>query len=361
MRMYFSDSKGLDVSDFPMVDETLTALAEGNPERVHLLAALRLQGDDQERLYELARIQRNRMFPSEEVEVRSVMEISNICNQTCHYCSMAKGSGLKRYVLKESDVQTIVRVLYASGRRVLLVQSGENASRKFIDFIAKMTSQIRTECPEMEVILCLGNLTKEEYIQLREAGGTRYILKHETANPELYHRVKPADTLPRRLECLELLLEIGFHVGSGNIVGLPGQTPDDLVDDLLLLGRYPLAMSSTTVFIPGEMCDFRNEAPGNIETTFNFLALIRILYPDRLIPSTSSLERGKMKGQYTGLMAGANTVTVHDATPSDIKELFPIYSTHRIVPTSVHLMHAVENAGLKPAIKGLIHDNYRSA
>jgi biotin synthase len=194
---------------------------------------------------------------------------------------------------------------------------------------------------------------------LRQAGARRYVLKYEASNPVLYRQIKPTDTLDQRLRCLDMIIEAGYQTGTGNIVGMPNQTPEDLVSDLLMLGRFKLAMSSTTVFIPGEKCAYCDEACGDLDITLNFLALIRILYPDRLIPTTSSLEKVRTEGQYLGLMAGANTVTCHDGTPEQLKPLFPIYSTRRFTPGSHHLFAAVAKAGLHPAQQGLIHAHYR--
>jgi biotin synthase len=48
-----------------------------------------------------------------------------------------------------------------------------------------------------------------------------------------------------------------------------------------------------------------------------------------------------------GLMAGANTVTIHDGTPDELKALFPIYSVNRFVPKRTYFDAIVQKAGLK--------------
>ena len=95
--------------------------------------------------------------------------------------------------------------------------------------------------------------------------------------------------------------------------------------------------NSCTPFIPGEGSELHDAEPGDVNLALNTMALIRIMYPTRLIPTTSSLERAMKGGQLTGLMAGANTVTVHDATPEERKDDFPIYSSHRFTPHEQHL------------------------
>src|SRR5437588_3362143 len=322
------------------------ALANQEYEREVLLQALLLEQDEQAELFTLARARRQGCFPRNEVEVRSVIEVSNVCRQACHYCGMAKGNTQPKYLLPYDEFLEIMGHLYAWGRRVVLVQSGENQSQKFVDHVSRCIRTAKDRYPDVEFILCLGNLSETQYRQLKDAGGARYILKFETSNPELYAKLKPTDTLEERVLCLETLVELGYKVGTGNIVGLPGQSLEDLADDLLFAGRFPLAMVSSTVFIPGEDTKLRGSPTGNLDWTLNTLALMRIMYPDRLIPTTSPLERLKKGGQSMGLLAGANTVTIHDGTPDELKKLFPIYSTNRFTPNAENLQNSVKNAGL---------------
>lgn len=330
------------------------ALANQEYDRDVLMQALQLQYEEQQELWALARARRLGCFPNNEVEVRSVIEVSNVCRQACHYCGMAKGNPQPKYLMPHDEFVEVVDHLYAWGRRVLLVQSGENQSQKFVDYATRCTKTITDKYPDLEVILCLGNLSDAQYRQLKAAGAARYVLKFETANAELYHKLKPTDTLDERVACLENLIELGYKVGTGNIVGLPGQTLDDLVDDLLFAARWPMAMVSSTVFIAGEDTHLRGAPAGNLDWTLNTMALMRIMSPDRLIPTTSPLERLRTGGQAMGLMAGANTVTIHDGTPEQMKKLFTIYATKRFTPNAENLQNSAKTAGLGLAKGSLI-------
>ena len=314
------------------VDSLVEALAAGDFSRETLRRGLLARGSAQEKLFALARERRDAVWPAREVETRSVIELSNVCQQSCNYCSMAKESKLKRYVIKMDPLLEQVDFLYERGRRVILLQSGENDSDKFVDYAAKCCAEFKKRHPDLEIILCMGNLSHDQYVRLKDAGADRYILKFESSSPALYNTWKPSDTLDQRLACLQDLVDIGYKVGTGNMVGMPGQSLDDVIDDILLLGKYDLSMMSCTVFIPGEMCNYSNQPMGDVEIALNQMALMRIMYPKRLMPTTSCLERGKKGGQLMGLMAGGNTVTIHDGTPDEFKKLFPIYSTERCSP-----------------------------
>lgn len=324
----------------------LSELSSGNFTRDSISNALLLRGEEQQELFLIAQSRRSASFPKEEVEVRSVIELSNVCQQSCNYCSMHKGNDLKRYVIKEQDVVEMAEFLYSKGRRVFLFQSGENHAKAFVEYMGRCISRIKAAHPDSEIILCSGNLDKDQYRFLKDSGADRYILKFESSSPELYHEWKPSDTLDKRLACLDDLIDLGFKVGTGNMIGLPGQSLDAIVEDILFIHRTDVAMMSSTVFIPNEGCHYHDQAMGDVNLVFNTMALMRIMNPGRLMPTTSCLEKALHDGQLTGLMAGANTVTIHDGTPENFRELFPIYSTDRCTPGEERMRNLVQRAGL---------------
>ncbi len=327
--------------------EVLKYLDKGTFYREILEIALLFTGEEQEALFKLARERRDKAFPEKFVEVRSVIEISNKCRQGCSYCSMGKKMEMREYTIDESTLNSLMEYLYSKGRRVVLFQSGENGEQDYIDMVSRCIEKIKDKYNDFIIILCLGNLSKKQYIQLRMAGADRYILKFETSNPVIYKKAKPNDSLENRLKCIDYILEAGFSLGSGNIVGLPGQIITDIANDLLLLHKYNLSMNSATVFIPTEASAYKDEPCGDLNITLNTMALMRIMNPGSLIPATSSLEKVKKGGQLQGLMAGANTVTIHDGTPDELKSLFPIYSVERVTPNKQHFMDIVDKAFLK--------------
>ncbi|MFC2048820.1 radical SAM protein [Elusimicrobiota bacterium] len=308
--------------------------------------ALQFRADAQKQLFSLARKKRSENSPQRKVEVRSVIEISNICVQNCNFCNINCQSKLKRYTITYEEFMRITEFLYQKGRRVLLIQSGENNTQKYIDFISKCIGDAKSRFSNLFIILCLGNLNYKQYRQLKIAGADRYINKFETSNPILYKKIKPKDSLEKRIECINMLSDLDFEVGSGNIVGFPGQTNQDLVEDLLFINQLRLSMISTSIFISGEDSNYSSEPHGDIDTTLNYMALMRILYPKMLIPSTSSLERAAKGGQYLGLMAGADTVTIHDGTPQHLKKSFPVYSINRFIPNEEHIKGIVKRANM---------------
>lgn len=328
-------------------DKILSALVRENYSIEVLCQALLFTGSAQQKLFALAQETRHMHFPENRAQVRSVIEVSNICRQRCRYCAIGGKNQAMNYSLNSEQIVMLVEFLYKQGRRTVLLQSGENVNEEFIQNIECAVTEICHIHNDIRIILCLGNLSYEQYERLYNAGAKDYILKFETSNAELFSYCKPNDTFEQRIECIKSLCKIGYNVGSGNIVGLPGQTLEDLANDLRLVHELPLAMNSTTIFIPAENSDFADMPAGNPNYTLNMMALMRIMNPHRLMPTTSSLEKMIEDGQFLGLLAGANTVTVHDGTPEEFQSHFPIYSAKRIRPQTEHFHDILSRAGMR--------------
>ena len=91
-------------------------------------------------------------------------------------------------------------------------------------------------CTDCAITLSTGEATKAEYQQLFDAGADRFLLRHETHNADHYQQLHPPRLLAsHRQQCLWDLKEIGYQVGTGFMVGSPGQTSKHLAEDLLFL------------------------------------------------------------------------------------------------------------------------------
>jgi biotin synthase len=318
-----------------------------------LIKTLLFKKGNQDSLFLEARQARNKSIFGDKIEVRSVIEFSNICNQICNYCGMSRDSKIERYILSKEEFLSRVEFIYNRGRRVIVVQSGEINSEKILMLLCSIIASAKSRFPEIEFIGSFGSLKKNQYKRIKEAGIDRYILKFETSNPRLYKSIKPVDTLANRIRCIKFLIELGFSVGIGNMIGFPGQTTEDIANDLVLIKDFKISMASTSVFIPHSQSKFCNHPPGHIDLTLNYIALMRILYPGIIIPSTSCLEILRKEGQHLGLMAGANAITIHDGTPLFFKKLYTIYNLNRFQPDERFVNRIIKKAMLKPCVSFL--------
>jgi biotin synthase len=159
---------------------------------------------------------------------------------------------------------------------------------------------------------------------LREAGADRYLLRIETSSPELYRQLHPDSDWDHRLECLLALRRTGFQVGSGVMIGLPGQTLSMLADDLLFLQSLDLDMIGVGPFIPHPATPLADTLGGTLELALRFVALVRLLCPDTHIPATTALGALSPTGRQQALQAGAN-VLMPNCTPMQHREQYQLY------------------------------------
>jgi len=319
-----------------------------------IVEALSCRGQRQKDLFRYARGVRDEVFAG-AVEARSVIEYSNVCRQECGFCGMNRLSPVERYCMKTEEFLGRFEKLYVRGRRVIMVQSGEFGPGPLFERLYAALKQVRSRYRDCSIICSLGNLDTRQYERLRGIGIQRYLLKFETSDPRLYKKIKPSDSLRNRLARIKTLKRLGFQVSSGNITGLPGQTLESLADDILLLKELDIPMCSTSVFIPNDFSKFAGAAPADVNTALNFLAILRIVCPSAVIPSTSALELAAKGGQLAGLMAGCNCVTLHDGTPAGQEQKYIIYKEKRCKPKD-DLFKIIANAGLRPSARSILKE-----
>ncbi|MBP5235373.1 MAG: [FeFe] hydrogenase H-cluster radical SAM maturase HydE, partial [Bacteroidales bacterium] len=171
-----------------------------------------------------------------DVYVRGLIEFSNHCRNNCRYCGIRAGNNpVRRYRLSEEEIIAIADKGYGQGFRTIVLQGGEDP---FFDdeSICRIIKGIKDVHPDCAVTLSIGEKPEESYKKYFEAGASRYLLRHETADEAHYRRLHPETmSLGNRKQCLRNLKKIGFQVGAGFMVGSPYQTLDNLVADLRFL------------------------------------------------------------------------------------------------------------------------------
>jgi len=264
-----------------------------------------------------------RQTVGDAVHVRGIIEFSNFCRCNCLYCGLRRDNHrlARRRMSFEQIVETAV-LAERLGLGTVVLQSGEDLWWT-AEGVAELIAEIKRRT-HLAVTLSLGEREAWEYALWREAGADRYLLKHETADPELYRRLHPGASFENRLECLETLAELGYQIGAGCIIGLPGQTPASLAADLRLLQCFEVHMAGLGPLIPHRDTPLAHAPTGSLAVTLNMLALARLLLPDLMLPATTALETAQPGGQLAGLKAGAN-VLMPNLTPRDQATLYEIY------------------------------------
>ncbi len=294
-----------------------------------------LSDDDLERLIDNRQYEKALMHNAEEVRrvhygtdvyIRGLIEISNCCQNNCFYCGIrSDNKKLKRYRLTKEQIISCCNQGYPLGFRTFVLQSGEGGF--FSDEeLCEIISGIKTAYPDCAVTLSLGEKSFASYRSFFDAGADRYLLRHETADEEHYRLLHPQEmTLENRRQCLINLKKIGFQVGSGFMVGSPGQTIKHLVRDLRFLQELQPDMIGIGPYISHRDTPFYDCPNGELHLCLRLIAILRLMFPHALIPSTTALGSITENGRELGLTAGANVV-MPNLSPSGVRKLYEIYN-----------------------------------
>lgn len=260
------------------------------------------------------------------VYIRGLIEISNICRQNCRYCGIRAGNAqAERYRLSPEQILDCCEHGYGLGFRTFVLQGGEDAW--FTDErLADMLRSIKKRWPDCAVTLSVGERSTESYRLLKEAGADRFLLRHETADPVHYAKLHPAaQSWKHRMDCLKALKSCGYQTGAGFMVGSPWQTTDCLVKDLCFLRDFQPEMVGIGPFIPHAQTPFAAFPAGSVERTLVMVALVRLLLPCAMLPSTTALGTAAGNGRERGILAGAN-VLMPNLSPREARARYRLYN-----------------------------------
>jgi biotin synthase len=282
-----------------------------------------LNEESKKYLIEKAHETRMRIY-GDKVYIRGLIEFTNYCSRNCVYCGIrAENKKADRYRLTLEEILECTDIGNELGYKTFVLQGGEDpyyTDEKLIEII----KAIKERYPENAITISLGERSYESYKKLYEAGADRYLLRHETATKELYHRFHPGASFENRRQCLYNLKEIGYQIGAGFMVGLPGQENKDLVNDLRFIKELNPHMCGLGPFIPHKDTALKEYKSGTLEKTIIMLALVRLLLPNVLLPVTTALGSINPLGREMGIKAGANVV-MPNLSPRSVREKYSLY------------------------------------
>ena len=267
---------------------------------------------------------------------RGIVEFSNICEKDCYYCGIRKSNAeMKRFMIPEDDIVKSAVWAFNAGYGSIVLQSGERSDPTYVDMVERVLERIQAECDhKVGITISLGEQSEETYRRWFKAGAHRYLLRIETTNSELFYKIHPENELHHfetRVECLGRLRRAGFQVGTGVMIGLPFQTTDDLVNDILffkekdidMIGMGPYLFHSDTP-LNQYRADWEISKPELLQKGLKMIAVTRIHLKDVNIAATTALQALKHTGREAGLKAGANII-MPNATDTEYRESYQLY------------------------------------
>lgn len=258
----------------------------------------------------------------DEVHLRGLIEFSNICHCFCKYCGLrSENKELDRYRILPDDIVKYAQKAVEMGYKTIVLQSGEDAfyTRKILCDIIKRIKEF-----DVALTLSIGERSFDDYKAFRDCGADRYLIRIETTDKDLYKKMHPNMSFDNRVRCLKDLRKLGFEVGTGCLVGLPEQTVESLVDDVLFFKEINADMVGIGPFIAHPHTPLKDMPNGNFTLALKVMALTRILLKNINIPATTAMETLNPNGRIIALQSGANVV-MPNVTTTEYRAKYEIY------------------------------------
>lgn len=304
-------------------DEALRLAQEGAPpDERWLTPLLACSDDDAPALYAAAdAVRAKAMGP--DVYLRALVEFSNHCRRNCRYCGLRRDNlAAARYRLQPADIVATAQEAAGLGYGTVVLQSGEDPWYT-TERLAEAIRGIKASTG-MAVTLSVGERDPDTYRAWRQAGADRFLLRIETTDPGLFAALHPDDDLEGRKACLCSLRGLGYQLGSGVMVGLPGQTVAMLARDIVWLHELGAEMIGVGPFIPHPDTPLGGEPGGTVEQTLRLVAALRLVFPRAHLPATTAMGTLDPQGRERALQVGAN-VMMPNVTPTTYRAQYEIY------------------------------------
>lgn len=295
--------------------------------------------DNLNKLYEKAYSIKEK-YVGRKAYYRGLIEFSNRCVKNCYYCGIRSGNeNVERFDMSGDEIIKMAKWAYENNYGSVTLQSGERQDKNFEKFVKDMILDIKeVSNGKLGLTLCLGEQTEAIYREWFEAGGHRYLLRIETTNEELYKVIHPDNNIhsfQKRVDCLKTLKKIGYQVGTGVMIGLPGQTEEDLVNDILFFEKMDIDMIGMGPYVVHKDTPLGKDVINNDLNTeeekykrfvlgLKMIAITRLYLKDVNIAATTALQALNPLGRELGLKAGAN-ILMPIITIEEHREKYQLY------------------------------------
>lgn len=271
-----------------------------------------------------------------KVYLRGLIELTNHCSKNCYYCGIrAANKNVTRYTLTEQEVLDCADFAWKQGFGSLVIQSGELSGTAFTSQIESLLHKIHQHTNnELTITLSCGEQSLDTYKRWFKAGAERYLLRIETTNKDLYYQIHPNDThhaWENRIEALQNLRLAGYQVGTGVMIGLPGQSISDLAGDIEFFRSMDVDMVGMGPYIEHaetpmyEKAHMLWPAAERFRMGLLMIAVLRLNMPWINMAASTALETLDPLGRQKGILAGANVV-MPNLTPVTNRKNYQLYN-----------------------------------
>lgn len=257
--------------------------------------------------------------------IHGIIEFSNYCVRNCLYCGLRRDSkDIRRYRMTPDEiVNSVYDAVNRHGYKLIVLQSGDDFYYTD-DMLCGIIRKIKEKC-RVFIFMSVGERSRTSYEKMKDAGANGVLFRFETSNKTLYNSIHPGQSYDERITLLREMKKMGYFIATGFLIGLPGQTVENIADDIITTKSIGANMVTVGPFIPSDTTPMAVHPAGSAAMTLKVTAVSRLLMPKAKIPVTTALETiENEEGRRLGLSSGANSL-MFNLTPEKFKDDYRIY------------------------------------
>ncbi|MDR3205783.1 MAG: methylornithine synthase PylB [Candidatus Methanoplasma sp.] len=315
-----------------------------------IVALLSSKGAEAERVMEAARGVRDRMFGNKTF-IYGFVYFSTYCRNDCAFCYYRRTNSLRRYRKSEDEIVMLSASLRDAGINLVDLTMGEDpvmcadGHKAMRDVVRRVKEEVG-----IAVMASPGAMDRESFRPMSEAGADWFACYQETYNRGLFSKLRLEQDFDRRFNQKIWAREAGMLTEDGMMVGL-GETVRDRAEAILGMGAAGCEQIRAMTFVPQKGTPMSGTDASASDDELISIAVMRLLYPDRLIPASLDVEG--IAGLRTRLDAGANVITSIVPPKMDLAGVaqheLDIDNGHRSVD---HVLEMLDSMGRKAASCG---------
>lgn len=259
-----------------------------------------------DKIYKAACKVRDRNF-HKKIFMYGFVYFSTYCRNNCAFCYFRANNDMPpRYRKSINEIVETAVELKKSGIHLIDLTMGEDPY--FVSHPEELVEIVKAvkEATGLPIMVSPGVFPDEVIDRLEEAGADWYALYQETHNEKLYSTLRPEQAYEERMHAKMYAKNIGMLVEEGLLTGI-GDSKEDAADSFFEMKNIGASQVRTMTFVPQEGTPLADVHPATFRDELLNIAVMRLLFPDKLIPA--SLDVDGLKGLRARLMAGANVVT----------------------------------------------------
>ncbi len=268
------------------------------------------KADQIDKLFTTAKNLRRKFFGN-KIFMYGFIYTSTYCRNDCNFCFYRRSNKESpRYRKSKPEIVSAAQGLADSGVHLIDLTMGEdpvifNSSGAGFDRLVDLVKSVKKKTA-LPIMVSPGVVPQSVLVRLAEVGALWYACYQETHNRLLFNELRPEQDCGLRLNTKLAAHDMGLLIEEGLLCGV-GETSADIARSMAVMHAMNVDQVRVMNFVPQPGTPMEKIRPPDPQKEAMVIAVMRLAFPERLIPATLDVEG--LAGLEKRLDAGANVVT----------------------------------------------------